>query len=207
MRFSRRAARVLPASFFARPADIVARELLGGLVVSRLGGVVTSGRIVETEAYLGGPDPASHAYQLRKTVRNQALFGAPGTWYVYLSYGIHWCANLVCRKEGSGSAVLLRALEPVDGIPKMKARRGVARERLLCSGPGRLCQALDMTIDLDGKRMNRSDVRVLEPEVSGDQVVAVTSRIGITKAADWPLRFVLAESLHLSKRVRPAIPG
>lgn len=198
-----RAAKVLPVSFFARPAEIVARELLGAVVVSRIGGAKVAGRIVETEAYLGGPDPASHGFQLRQTPRNQALFGPPGLWYVYLSYGIHWCANLVCRASGSGSAVLLRALEPLEGIGSMEQRRGAKAARVLCSGPGRLCQALGITRALDGLPMSESKVRVYPGMPGEDAIVAVTPRIGITKAADWPLRFVLAGSPHLSRAVPP----
>jgi DNA-3-methyladenine glycosylase len=200
MRTNRRAAKVLPASFFARPAEVVGRELLGSVIVSSIGGTVTTGRVVETEAYLGGPDPASHGFELRRTIRNESLFGPPGLWYVYLSYGIHWCANLVCRSMGGGSAVLLRALEPIDGIDTMRDRRGVKGDRLLCSGPGRLCQALGITRSLDGQAMTRSDVKVFEPRLSDDEMIAITPRIGITKAVDWPLRFVLAHSAHLSKR-------
>jgi DNA-3-methyladenine glycosylase len=200
MRTVRRAAKVLPASFFARPAEIVGRELLGSVIVSTIGGAVTAARIVETEAYLGGPDPASHGYQLRQTGRNKSLFGPPGLWYVYLSYGIHWCANLVCRSEGGGSAVLLRALEPIEGVDTMRERRGVTAERLLCSGPGRLCQALGITRSLDGELMAESAVRVFEARLLEGEIIGVTPRIGITKAVEWPLRFVLAHSIHLSRR-------
>ncbi|MEO8199297.1 MAG: DNA-3-methyladenine glycosylase [Gemmatimonadota bacterium] len=201
MTIDKRAAKVLPVSFFARSAEIVARELLGAVVVSRSGGVRTAGRIVETEAYLGGPDPASHGYQLRQTPRNRALFGPPGTWYVYRSYGIHWCTNLVCQSNGSGSAVLLRALEPMDGIETMRHRRGVIAERLLCSGPGRLCQALGITRDLDGTAMRVSEVLVREGALERADVVSVSTRIGITKAADWPLRFLLSSSVHVSRPI------
>ena len=160
MRAHRRAA-TLPVSFFDRPADVVARELLGALVVSRLGRRITSGRIVETEAYLGYRDPASHGYLHRRNDRNAALFGPPGSWYVYLSYGIHWCANLVCEAEGTASAVLLRGLEPVEGIEVMRGRRGRSEDRDLCSGPGRLCQALGITRGgLDGRMMPDSSVVV-----------------------------------------------
>ncbi len=110
-----RRAATLPVSFFVRPTEQVAAELLGMMVVSTVGGRSTEGRIVETEAYLGYDDPASHGYRHRRHARNQALFGPPGLWYVYLSYGMHWCANLVCQRRGLASAVLLRALEPVDG--------------------------------------------------------------------------------------------
>ena len=195
----KRAARELPVEFFTREAAVVARELLGTIVISEVGGVRTSGRIVETEAYLGRDDPASHGYLLRRNARNEALFGPPGQWYVYLSYGIHWCANLVCWSHGMGSAILLRALEPLEGIDVMRERRGVQEPRLLCSGPGKLCQALGITRELDGRMMAESRVRVLEGAVEVDRVVAVTPRIGITKAADWPLRFTVAGSAWVSR--------
>ena len=201
-----RRAATLPVSFFDRPADIVARELLGALVVSRAGGVLTSGRIVETEAYLGYRDPASHGYLHRRNERNVALFGPPGSWYVYLSYGVHWCTNLVCEAEGTASAVLLRALEPVEGIATMRERRGRGDDRDLCSGPGKLCQALGITRELDGRMMPGSEVMVLPPAVELPAEVAVTPRIGITKAADWPLRFLVSGNPHVSGRM-PGRPG
>ena len=197
-----RRAATLPVSFFDRPADVVARELLGALVISRAGGVLTSARIVETEAYLGYRDPASHGYLHRRNDRNSALFGPPGSWYVYLSYGIHWCANLVCEGEGTASAVLLRALEPVEGLATMRERRGRVDDRDLCSGPGKLCQALGITRELDGRMMPGSEVLVLRPAVALPVEVAVTPRIGITKAADWPLRFLVEGNRHVSGRTR-----
>jgi DNA-3-methyladenine glycosylase len=196
----RRRAATLPVSFFDRPADVVARELLGALVVSRTGGVRTSARIVECEAYLGYRDPASHGYLHRRNDRNTALFGPPGSWYVYLSYGIHWCANLVCEAEGTASAVLLRALEPVEGVERMRERRGRMDDRELCSGPGKLCQALGITRDLDGCMMPEAEVIVLPPRVALPFEVVTTPRIGITKAADWPLRFVVEGNPHVSGR-------
>lgn len=195
----RRRAATLPVRFFRRPAELVARELLGAVVVSRLGGVCTAGRIVETEAYLGYDDPSSHGYRHRRTTRNAELFGAPGNWYVYLSYGMHWCANLVAEREGSGSAVLLRALEPLDGLDLMRMRRRVDDARILCAGPGRLCQALGITQVLDGASMRSSAVVVLEPEAAVKELL-VTPRVGITKAVDWPLRFVTAGSPWVSRR-------
>ena len=140
MNTTRRAA-TLPVAFFDRDVTVVARDLLGALVVSTVGGERTAGRIVETEAYLGREDPASHGYQDRRNERNVALFGPPGTWYVYLSYGVHWCTNLACGPEGTAGAVLLRALEPVEGLEVMRRRRGGVDDRHLCSGPGKLCQA------------------------------------------------------------------
>jgi len=194
---STRRAATLPVSFFARPAAIVARELLGALVVSTVDGRRTAGRIVETEAYLGYDDPASHGYRHRRHARNEALFGPPGTWYVYLSYGMHWCANLVCGEAGEASAVLLRALEPVTGLETMRERRGGVGDRQLCSGPGKLCQALGITRDQDGLPMRRSGATVVSARER--PAVVVTPRIGITKAADWPLRFVVDGSPWVSR--------
>jgi DNA-3-methyladenine glycosylase len=190
---------VLSAEFFGRPAELVARELLGAIVVSRVGGALTAGRIIETEAYLGYDDPASHGYRHRRNARNAALFGPPGWWYVYLSYGIHWCANLVCQEAGHASAVLLRALEPLEGLDTMRRRRGGVDDRQLCSGPGRLCQALGMTRVLDGVAMADSDVVVTAGTPTAGLRIAATPRIGITKAADWPLRFVIQESVSRGK--------
>ena len=206
MKATRRAA-TLPVSFFDRPAEVVARELLGTTVVSRSDGLRTAGIVVETEAYLGYDDPASHGYRHRRNERNAALFGPPGSWYVYLSYGMHWCANLVCEAEGRASAVLLRALEPVEGLETMRARRGGTDDRLLCAGPGRLCQALGITRELDGARMARSLVTVHAPGPDGATPdVACTPRIGITKAADWPLRFIVAGSRYVSGRRHRVAP-
>jgi DNA-3-methyladenine glycosylase len=196
---TRRAA-TLPVSFFERPADLVARELLGTLIVSTIAGSRTSGRIVETEAYLGRDDPASHGYRDRRHAQNESLYGPPGSWYVYLSYGMHWCANLVCGPTGHASAVLLRALEPTEGIATMRRRRAGVADRQLCSGPGRLCQALGITRSLDGRMMRRSDVTVRGVESPPD--IVASPRIGITKAADWPLRFVVRGSRWTSRSSR-----
>jgi DNA-3-methyladenine glycosylase len=195
-----RRAATLPVAFFRRPAETVAADLLGMVMVSSVGGEITEGRIVETEAYLGYDDPASHGYLHRRNTRNAALFGPPGSWYVYLSYGMHWCANLVCQRAGLASAVLIRALEPVAGLEIMRCRRGDVSDRELCSGPGRLCQALAMNRDLDGAQMRRSLVIVRPPGRMEESRIAITPRIGITKAADWPLRFHLAGSLWTSRK-------
>ncbi|MEP6688779.1 MAG: DNA-3-methyladenine glycosylase [Gemmatimonadales bacterium] len=197
MSATRRAA-TLPVSFFARPADVVARELLGVTVVSTLGGARTVGRIVETEAYLGYDDPASHGYRHRRHAQNEALFGPPGTWYVYLSYGMHWCANLVCGARGQASAVLLRALEPVEGLAVMRERRGLIADRQLCSGPGKLCQALAISRDQDG-RLIRGSGATVGPAGGLPVPIVATPRIGITKAVDWPLRFVIDGSPWVSR--------
>jgi DNA-3-methyladenine glycosylase len=193
-------AATLPVSFFRRPAEVVAAELVGAVLLSTVDGTRTSGRIVETEAYLGYDDPASHGYRHRRNARNAALFGPPGTWYVYLSYGMHWCANLVCQEEGLASAVLLRALEPLTGLDLMRQRRGSVPDRQLCSGPGKLCQALGITRELDGLPMRQSRVRARSGRLQESWKVAATPRIGITKAADWPLRFHLAGSPWISRK-------
>ena len=190
-------AATLPVRFFARPAEVVAAELIGTVMVSRIGGAVTAGRIVETEAYLGVIDPASHGFAGRRTVHNASIFGAPGLWYVYRSYGMHWCANLVAAAEGEAAAVLVRALEPVDGLDVMRERRGAVPDRQLCSGPGKLCRALGITRDLDGLTMQGSNVVVVRGARPGR--VAATRRIGITRAEEWPLRFVEAGSRWLSR--------
>jgi len=198
-------AATLPVSFFQRPADVVARELLGATVVAGVGRDRTAGRIVETEAYLGHVDPASHGYRHRRHAQNQALYGPAGSWYVYLSYGMHWCANLVCGVPGEASAVLLRALEPVEGLALMRERRGGVVDRELCSGPGKLGQALAITRDLDGSAMRRSNVVVRARQGDWAPSVLVTPRIGITKAADWPLRYLIDGSPWTSRKAsRPA---
>jgi DNA-3-methyladenine glycosylase len=199
MKQTRRAA-ALPVAFFRHPAEVVAAELIGKIVVSTIGGLLTAGRIVETEAYLGYDDPASHGYRHRRNARNAALFGVPGIWYVYLSYGMHWCANLVCQRAGLASAVLLRALEPLEGLDVMRERRGELPDKQLCSGPGRLCQALGINRDLDGSAMAEGPVVVLSGPRIGAGGISATPRIGITKAADWPLRFHLTGSPWTSRK-------
>jgi DNA-3-methyladenine glycosylase len=194
-----RSVQLLPVEFFHRPADEVAPDLLGAIIVSGSGRNLTSGRIVETEAYLGGVDPASHAYRLRRHARNRALFGPPGTWYVYRSYGVHWCMNLVCAMEGQGGAVLIRALEPLEGLALMRRRRGALRPTEYCSGPGKLTEALGVSLRLDGRLMPESRVRVLREPAAKQPELVVTPRIGITKAADWPLRFVVRGSPFASR--------
>jgi DNA-3-methyladenine glycosylase len=177
-------------AFFDRSPDSVARELLGMvLLVDGVGGA-----IVETESY-DGDDPASHCYMLRRTERNAAMFGPPGHAYVYRSYGIHWCLNFVCEYA---SAVLIRAVAPQYCIDVMQKRRGMTEPRLLCSGPGRLCQALDITAALNGASLFTRPFSLK----SGASVaeIAVGPRIGITKAKDAHRRYGVKGSAFLSKR-------
>jgi DNA-3-methyladenine glycosylase len=183
----------LEREFFARSVHDVAPDLVGArLLVDDVGGT-----IVEVEAY-DHEDPAAHGYRGR-TPRNASMFGPPGHAYVYRSYGIHWCLNLVCEDEGTASAVLLRALEPTHGLDAMRARRGVDDERLLCAGPGRLCEALAVTREHDGLPLDCPPFR-LEAPAAGLEVVA-GPRVGITRAAELPWRYALAGSRYLSRRV------
>ena len=196
-------AAALPVSFFHRPVAEVAQDLLGRVLVSRLGGILVAGRVVETEAYLGVEDPASHAWKGRRTPRNESLFGRPGTWYVYRSYGMHWCANLVTAPADAGGAVLLRAVEPVAGLEEMRRRRGGVADRALCAGPGRLAQALAITRAVDGRvQAHASGLWVVEGAPPGVGGVERTPRIGITRAADWPLRFTEAGTRWASRPPR-----
>jgi len=191
--------RALPASFYARPTPVVARRLLGQVLVSDVGGRRTAGRIVETEAYLGADDPASHGYRARRTRRNASMFERPGTAYVYFTYGMHWCLNAVTEREGIPAAVLIRALEPLDGLPTMRRRRRNAPDRELCSGPAKLCQALGVTGREDGAPLTRGRLRIVRQGSRQRYAIIVTPRIGITRAVDWPLRFLIEGSPWVSR--------
>jgi DNA-3-methyladenine glycosylase len=178
-------------AFYDRDPEAVARDLIGAMLAVRSCG----GVIVETEAY-GPDDPASHSYR-GMTPRNASMFGPPGHAYVYRSYGIHWCLNVVCRR---GSAVLLRALEPATGLALMAERRGSDDPRLLCSGPGRLCAALGVEASDDGRSFREPEFRISPGPKPGGIVVG--RRIGITKNPDAPHRFGLAGSPCLSRPFR-----
>jgi DNA-3-methyladenine glycosylase len=184
----------LRRDFFDRSVHEVAPELIGATLL--FDGV--GGRIVEVEAY-HHTDPAAHSFN-GETPRNAVMFGPPGFAYVYRSYGIHWCLNFVCETAGSASAILIRALEPLEGIAKMRRRRGMTDERLLCSGPGRLCEAMGVTIAHNGLALDRPPFRLI-PRPEKPEIVAGV-RIGITKAADLPWRYGLKGSRYLSKPFR-----
>jgi DNA-3-methyladenine glycosylase len=184
-------------AFFDRPVLEVARDLVG-CVVAHEG---AAGMIVETEAYHHS-EPACHAY-VGLTERTSVLFGEPGNAYVYRSYGIHALLNAVCEPAGTGAAVLIRALEPVDGIELMRSRRGVARDEDLCSGPGKLTQALGIGLEHNATSLLDGPVRVLERDGAAPAVVSGT-RIGITKAAELPWRFCAA-SRHVSRPWPPEL--
>jgi DNA-3-methyladenine glycosylase len=181
----------LKRSFFDRSVHEVAPDLIGAtLLFNGVGGV-----IVEVEAY-HHTEPAAHSYN-GPTPRNRVMFGPPGFTYVYRSYGIHWCVNFVCEKEGSASAVLIRALAPTHGLSAMRGRRGLQAERALCSGPGKLCEALGITIAHSGLPLDRAPFALHARLGEADVVTGV--RIGITKAVELPWRYGLRGSQFLSK--------
>jgi DNA-3-methyladenine glycosylase len=187
----------LSAGFYSRPVLEVARDLVGCVVEH--GG--SAGTIVETEAY-HQTEPACHAFA-GLTPRTRTLFGPPGRAYVYRSYGIHAMLNAVCEAEGTGAAVLIRALEPLHGLEAMRERRGLERLEDLCSGPGKLCQALGIGLDLDGSDLADGPIRILAGETPP---LVEGTRIGITKAADLPWRFTAAGSRFVSRPRPPESP-
>ena len=195
--------KLLPRRFYLDPPDVVARRLLGKLVTRRRDGQSLTGRIVEIEAYLGLDDPAAHSYN-GKTPRNAVLFGPPGFAYVYFIYGMYYCLNISCQPDGHAGGVLIRALEPVAGLDTMARLRKLpagASPRRLTSGPGRLCQALDITraahngLDVTSRT---SPLQVLDDGFEPD-LIRATPRIGIRKAVEHPLRFVIDGNAFVSR--------
>ena len=181
----------LAARFYDRPTELVARDLLGAVIECTTPQGVTRGRIVETEAYLGPDDPACHA-AAGLTARTQHLFGPPGLAYVYLIYGMYWCFNAVTRERGHGAAVLVRGVHPIDGIDLMRQRRPkVTKERDLTNGPGKLCLAMGIVGAMSGTSLREGPVVLRRGTEVPDADVEVTPRVGITQAAEWPLRYLV----------------
>jgi DNA-3-methyladenine glycosylase len=200
------AGRPLPRAFFARPSPVVAPALLGRVLVRRLAsGERLAVRIVEAEAYQED-DPASHSYRGR-TTRTDVMFGAPGRLYVYFTYGMHFCMNVVTGRDGEGSAVLLRAAEPLEGLPSMRRLRAIDDDRLLCSGPARLCQALGVGRDDNGLDLvRREGMWIGAGSPVGPGRIVRTPRVGIRQGAERPWRFLVAGDAYVS-RAAPAAPG
>jgi DNA-3-methyladenine glycosylase len=191
--------RPLPLEYYARDTVVVAKALLGQLLVSVVGGRRCLARIVETEAYVGPHDPACHAAGWRRTARNEVLYGPPGLAYVYFTYGMHWCANVVTEREGYPAAVLLRAAEPLEGLSVMRRRRGGVHDAALAAGPARLTQALGIDRSLNGHRLTQRPLWIAEGERVAPRYVAVTTRVGIRVAADWKLRFYIRDNPFVSR--------
>ena len=195
----------LPPAFYERGAEVVARDLLGAVLVSDIGGERTAGRIVETEAYLGAPDPASHAAErIGRTARNESMFGRGGLAYVYFIYGMHWCLNAVTGEPDVANAVLIRALEPLEGLDVMRERRALRsgrapKDRDLARGPARLAEALGISGALDGHDLALPPLVIAHGEPVPEGAIVAGPRIGITRAADWPLRFHVEGSPWVSR--------
>jgi DNA-3-methyladenine glycosylase len=195
---------ILDQAFYAQETITVAKQLLGCFLVHHEGEATTLGRIVETEAYLWN-DPAAHAF-VGKTKRNSVLFGPVGHAYVYFIYGMHYCVNAVTGQAGKGEAVLIRALEPLQGTPVMQKRRQTENLSHLCNGPARLTQALDITLSLNGAPLFDGDLQILSPDsllspsLSETAEIVETTRIGISKARELPLRFYLKGSRSISRK-------
>jgi len=198
--------RRLPRSFFARPSTVVAPELLGRVLVRVLpDGTRLAARLVEVEAYEQG-DPASHSYPGRPTRRTEVMFGAPGRMYVYFTYGMHFCSNVVTGPDGYGSAVLLRAAEPLDGLEAMAANRGTDGLRLLCSGPARLTQALAIGREDNGTDLVKDPgLFLLAGSAVGPRTVARSTRVGVNVGVERRWRFIERGSAFVSSG-RPAVP-
>ena len=193
-------ARPLPPAFYARDTVVVAKALLGQLLVSTVGGRRCLARIVETEAYVGPHDPACHAAGWRRTARTETLYGAPGRAYVYFTYGMHWCLNVVTGPAGYPAAVLVRAAVPLEGLPAMRRRRGPVADLLLAAGPARLTQALGIDRRFDGHDLAARPLWIAAGRPVPARRVATGPRIGIRVAVDWPLRFWVRDDPFVSRR-------
>ncbi len=191
--------RPLPLAFYARPTAVVARALLGKRLVSTVGGRCCVVRIVEVEAYTGPDDPACHAYGWHRSARNEALYGRPGLLYVYFTYGMHWCANVVTERRGFPAAVLLRGGEPLEGLATMRARRGRSAAEDLASGPAKLAQALGITRDLDRHLLARAPVWIADGPPVPPARRGVSARIGVREGADRLLRYFERDNPHVSR--------
>lgn len=189
---------LLAAAFFARPPDVVAREVLGKLLVSRAGGALVGGRIVEVEAYLGSDDPGSHAATRGITRRNAVMYGPPGRAYVYFTYGNHHMLNLVTEQEGVAGAVLVRALEPTLGVEEMSRRRGGRTGREIADGPGKVAQALGLDLRDNGSVFGEGNVALFEASRPPERIVT-SGRIGLSAGRDRALRFFIEGNEHVSK--------
>lgn len=190
---------VLPLSFFERDTTLVARELLGKYLFHRDPEGMLAGRIVETEAYLGRDDPACHSYR-GITPRCESMFGSAGRIYIYIIYGMYYCFNITTDVPEVPAAVLIRALEPVEGIEIMRKRRGKNKLRDLCNGPGKLATAMGFDKTFDGQSLLSGSVGVSPGELRPGEKIVTAPRIGISKAVDWPLRFYLADNPFVSKK-------
>ena len=199
----------LTENFYTQDTITVAKALLGTYLVHESKEGITVGRIVETEAYLWG-DPACHAYR-RKTKRNATMFGPAGNAYVYQIYGIHYCINVVTAPEGVGEAVLIRALEPINGIDLMQLRRGIEVWKNLCNGPGKLVQAMGISRSMDGISLLGEDIYILSADTLSDKNakfdMITTTRIGITQGVELPYRFYISGNACVSYPVKKTLPA
>lgn len=201
--------RILPRSFYDRDTEIVAREMLGAIIESTTPDGTASAMIVETEAYVGEHDLACHAVAGR-TKRTALLYGPPGFAYVYFIYGMHWCFNAVTRAEGLPSAVLVRAVEPLSGESLMRERRGDKPKSIdLTNGPGKLCEALGIDGALNGVSLQRKPLVIREGRAVTSDEIEITPRIGISRAVDWPLRYIIRGNSYVSRfpRARNSSPA
>ncbi|HUP49133.1 MAG TPA: DNA-3-methyladenine glycosylase [Thermoanaerobaculia bacterium] len=201
-------AETLPPAFYLRETVAVARALLGCVLWRRSGRTLLAGRIVEAEAYLGANDPASHARRGLRTERNASMYLEGGHAYVYFTYGMHWCLNVVTQEAGTAEAVLLRAVEPVKGIDLMRKRRPKARRDYdLTNGPGKICMAMNIDRKLDGERLDGNRLSITARDIAvSDEDIVVTPRIGVENSGDaaaWPLRFFLRGNRYVSAYRNP----